>query len=676
VLLTSWHCGSDCRGFATFGSNCIGTWHAVADILAQRSERSMKSGCANKETKKQRSIPLPVLKNSPVQDNGIRNSKTSRWRALALLTLTLLMIAHFIQWRLMGQTISPIEPSETMYTLQRGAINAGFIFFTLAILATVIFGRFVCGWGCHILALQDFCAWLLKKIGLTPKPFRSRLLVFVPLIAALYMFVWPTAFRFFAGPENEPLIPKFTNHLVTSNFWATFPTVAVAIPFLFICGFMTVYFLGSKGFCTYACPYGGFFSLADKFALGKIRVTDACNQCGHCTATCTSNVLVHAEVKQYGMVVDPGCMKCMDCISVCPNDALYFGFGKPAVAVPKSIKKSFSLTWPEEIVGAAVFLGSYLAVWDVYQLVPMLMALGSATITTFLTLRTWRLLRAKELSFYRFNLKSQGRIRKAGWAFLGLAFVWIGLSAHSGWVRYNEYAGGRAFQNLQIPDELALARINPDPWLSPADRENIAAGKKHLHAASNFGLFVNSEALPKLAWFEYLAGDAEQSVQLLAKAAAHQKGQAKALSLYYRGTILNRLGRYEQAQTSLEEALAEASDLILAREERGESLWQLGRREEAISAWSDAVQRNAGLVLANNQLAGAAASMGRSEEASAYEKQADQQTPADPFFHWMIGLRLENLGMNALAEKHFQQAIQIDPSFEGRRSALSDAKRK
>src|SRR5438045_1058095 len=80
------------------------------------------------------------------------------------------MVAHVIQWRITGRTVSPIEPSETMHTLQRGAINAGFIFFTLAILATMIFGRFVCGWGCHILALQDFCGWILKKIGLTPKP--------------------------------------------------------------------------------------------------------------------------------------------------------------------------------------------------------------------------------------------------------------------------------------------------------------------------------------------------------------------------------------------------------------------------------------------------------------------------------------------------------------------------
>jgi polyferredoxin len=203
----------------------------------------MKSGCESQKVKKPRSIELPVLANSAEQKSGISHSQTSRWRAIALLALNLLMIAHIIQWRFMGQTISPIEPSESMATLQRGAINAGFIFFALAILATLIFGRFVCGWGCHILALQDFCGWLLKKCGLTPRPFRSRLLVFVPLIVALYMFVFPTVYRFFAAPKNEPLIPPFTNHLITNDFWATFPPVLVAIPFLFICGFLTVYFL-------------------------------------------------------------------------------------------------------------------------------------------------------------------------------------------------------------------------------------------------------------------------------------------------------------------------------------------------------------------------------------------------------------------------------------------------
>jgi tetratricopeptide (TPR) repeat protein/ferredoxin len=542
-------------------------------------------------------------------------------------------------------------------------VNAGFIFFSLAILATLIFGRFVCGWGCHILALQDFCGWLLKKMRLHPKPFRSRLLVYVPLVAALYMFVWPVVYRIFWTAEPGPIIPKFTNHLVTTKFWATFPSVAVAIPFLFICGFVTVYFLGQKGFCTYACPYGGFFGLADKFALGKIRVTPACNQCGHCTATCTSNVLVHAEVKQYGMVVDPGCMKCMDCVSVCPNDALYFGFGKPTLLAPKSnvIKRHYSLTWPEEIVGALVFLGSFLAVRGVYVLVPFLMALGCAAVTTFLILKTWRLFRASELSFYRFNLKSSGKIHKAGWAFAAFAFAWIGLNVHSGWVRYHEVLGNVAFNKVHLPDELALAQLNPERWLSPADRENILRGKEHYLAASRTGLFVNNEAIQKLAWFEYLLGDAAQSVQTLDTAAAHQKEESKALSLYYRGAILNRLGRYEEARASLDEALAERDDLILARQEKGESLWQLGRREEAVSVWEDAVQRNARLALVNNELAGAARLSGNIEQADVHENQADQFTPNNPLYHWMLARRLHDLGMTDLAEKHFQQAKQLSP---------------
>ncbi len=620
----------------------------------------MKSGCEPKAAKTKRSVSLPVLASSESQPNHIRASRTSRWRAFALISLNLLMIAHVIQWRITGSTISPIEPSETMYTLQNGAVNAGVIFFTLAILATLIFGRFVCGWGCHIVSLQDFCAWLMKKIGITPRPFRSRLLVWVPLIVALYMFVWPTVVRYFIKPPAEPLFPQFTNHIITTEFWATFPTVAVAIPFLFICGFMTVYFLGAKGFCTYGCPYGGFFGVADKIAPGKIRVTDACNECGHCTAVCTSNVIVHAEVKQFGMVVDPGCMKCMDCVSVCPNDALYFGFGKPSVAVSGSVKKNYSLTWPEEIFAAAIFAASYFAVWDVYQLVPMLMSLGIAMVTTFIAVRVIKIFRSKDSSFHRFNLKAAGKIKTAGWAFLAFAFVWCGLIAHSGWAHYHESVGASAFQNLHIPDELALARPDPKQWLDQNDRTMVTEGKRHLSLATSYGLFTNATDLQKLAWFEYLGGNAEQAAKMLETTAEHQTGQPKAASLYYRGAILNRLGRYDDALKSLDQALSERPDLATALEEKGESLWQLGSKDEAVAAWNSAVMANPRLALTYSMLAGATA-------AESYEKQAAQVTPNDPYFHYMVGQRLENIGMNALAEKHFTQAAQLDPRFRSRR---------
>ena len=50
-----------------------------------------------------------------------------------------------------------------------------------------------------------------------------------------------------------------------------------------------------------------------------------------------------------------------------------------------------------------------------------------------------------------------------------------------------------------------------------------------------------------------------------------------------------------------------------------------------------------------------------------YEKQADQYTPNDPYFHWMLGLSLQNVGMNRLAEKHFARAIELDHRFILRR---------
>lgn len=626
----------------------------------------MAKDCTSEQTKTTRSIELPVL-NGGAASGAIRKSRTGRWRAAALITLNLLMVAHIIQWQMTGSTVSPIEPSEAMFTIQSGAVNAGFIFFALAILATLIFGRFVCGWGCHIVALQDLCGWMLKKIGLKPRPFRSRLLVFVPLIVALYMFVWPTVYRYFVKPAAEPLIPGFSNHLITSDFWATFPPVAVAVPFLFICGFLTVYFLGQKGFCTYACPYGGFFGVADKVAPGRIRVTEDCNQCGHCTATCTSNVLVHKEVKEHGMVVDPGCMKCMDCVSVCPNDALYFGFGKPSVSAESSTPKNYSLTWPEEIAAAFIFLFSFLAVWDVYQLIPMLMALGIATVTTFLAMRSWKLIRAKDLSFYKFDLKSSGSIRAAGIVFLTFSALWIGVNAHSGWVRYHESAGTRAYEGIRLPDELALAQADPRQWLAPADLKAIEEGKEHLQTARSFGLFINATAAPKLAWLEFLSGNAERAADLLADAAANQDGQAKALSLYYRGAILNRTGKYGEALESLDQALEVRPDLILARVERGESLWQLGRKPEAVSVWKEAVAANVRLALANDLLAGAAEERGDTGEALMFERQATAATPADPYFHWMLGLRLENVGMRSLAEKHFDIAVRLNPSLRALR---------
>lgn len=361
----------------------------------------------------------------------------SKRRFTVLIIIQLLIIAHIVQWLVMGTTLGPIEPSEGMETVKYGIITAGFVFFVLAIASTAILGRWFCGWGCHVILLQDASGKLLNKFGLKPKPFRSRLLMLIPLILGLYMFVWPLVYRFIVAPVigHDLAWPGFSTHLITTDFWSTFPGWLVAIPFLLTCGFAIVYFLGMKGYCTYGCPYGGFFAQVDEIAIGRIRVTDACQQCGHCTAVCTSNVRVHEEVHDFKMVVDPGCMKCMDCVSVCPNDALYYGFGKPAVRVDKSKatkKRKWDLTWGEEIAFAILALLVFLSVRGAYSIVSLLFASGVTAIVVFLTFKAWKCLKTRDVRIHGWQLKRASRLRPMGGIFLGGIVLMLALVAHTG----------------------------------------------------------------------------------------------------------------------------------------------------------------------------------------------------------------------------------------------------
>ena len=287
-----------------------------------------------------------------------------------LILVHLVIAAHIAHWLVAGRTVTPVEPSEAMAFAKGGMINAGLIFFSVAILLTGVFGRFFCGWACHLVALQDLARWLLGKVGIRPKPLRSRWLRLVPFFAFAYMFLWPVAYRLSIGDS----FGHVDTELTTTEFWATFPGWVVGGLTFLICGFVIVYFLGSKGFCTYACPYGAIFGVVEKVSPMRIRVTDACAGCAHCTAVCTSNVRVHEEVRDYGMVVDSGCMKCLDCVSVCPNDALYYGMGPLGLRPTPRVKKPARRRWlpaKDDLIVALAFVAAFFSFRGLYGQVPL-----------------------------------------------------------------------------------------------------------------------------------------------------------------------------------------------------------------------------------------------------------------------------------------------------------------
>lgn len=611
----------------------------------------MSKRCQPNPTPTGGEVALPVL--AAAHPNRPRNSRMSKWRAAVLIAVHVIIAVHIIQWKYFSRTtLSPVEPSETMYTLNRGEVNAGFIFFSVALLLTLLLGRWICGWACHFVAYQDLCSWLLKKIGIKPKPLRSRLLLFGPLVLALYMFVWPSFYRLVAPWFGQQVQwPAWENRLLTTGFWDTFPSPMVAAVTILVAGFSIVYVLGSKGFCTYACPYGGFFAPIDRWSPARIRVTDACEHCGHCTASCTSNVRVHEEVAKFGMVVDPGCMKCLDCVSVCPNDALYFGFGKPAVgarpsAPVKRLPHSFSLA--EEIALAVVALLVIWAIRGMYDVIPLLMSMGIAVMTAAVLLLAWRVLWRANEKLQNLQLKRGGRWTVWGCAVVALAGGMTVFVGHSGLVKTAAYCGHDALAKVPLDDTVWLPE-GPD-WnaLTPAQRTSAATAEKYLRLSNDWGLAVKAAVLEDLIPLLALHGQLEEATaQARRLVRCHED---YAYGHYLLGSALAKTGDHASAIEHLKRAARHPSTRARARKALIRSYQALDQTDAMAALWLTFLDEDSaygdGLVEGEQSLTDAAA------------------------YAATLGSELVAAGELAAAETCFRKAQAIEPSNDAARVGL------
>ena len=660
----------------------------------------------------------------PVGKAPIARSKMSRRRAIVLISIQAVILIHIGLWlfgAFDGRTITPVEPSEAMQTLEFGAINAGFIIFAVALLSTLIFGRFFCGWGCHIVMLQDFCSWIMKKCGVRPKPFRSRILIWVPLLVALYMFVWPNFKRWAVFPILENAAPAvkslfapvaewqgLSNHLVSEHFWSnpdtgvSFPII-MAIPTLLIVGFAAVYFLGAKGFCTYGCPYGGFFAPLDEWSPLRIRVNDDCEQCGHCTATCTSNVRVHEEVREYGMVVDPGCMKCMDCVSVCPNDALSLGFGKPAVkkgkAKTKEPKRQYDLSLREDLALGGVFLITLLCIRGFYlwESTPFLMSVGFAGVFAFLLFKAWRVLSRREelVRIQNLKLKWHGRIRPAGWGLLALVGAVVIVLASNGVVNASQWRAER----IVTPEVREYAQANtvierPAHVIDAAHAALVQLKRTLGVAEGGFAAMTNPAQWSKVAAMHGVLREFDRAAEALRRGIAGGGERDLACATYanflfldnrgeqglaYAKEILERHPDFEQTfETAIflsnqVEGLDEAAALarrtleshpgsLAAARALGELLLSQGHEEEALSLAENALPDHPDDLRLHLIRAGAFFQLQRFDEARRTLEQAIDRFPDVAQLHDRLSMVFTMMGDQEKAAYHNQRARELNKS--------------
>jgi Flp pilus assembly protein TadD/polyferredoxin len=603
------------------------------------------------------SLPQLLAPNTP--GPGIKRSRNAARRALALVALNGLIIAHIIQWKLTGRTVSPVEPSEAMYTLEQGLVNAGFIFLVLAMLSVLVFGRFVCGWGCHVVALQDWCGWIMKKFGVRPKQFRTRLLGWAPMLLALYMFVWPTVERELVAPAMRSRWPgglvylgdavarrpkELIDATLTNDFWSTFAGVWVAIPFLLVVGFATVYFLGAKGFCAYGCPYGAIFGTLDKVSVGRIVVDhDKCRGCGHCTAACTSNVRVHEEIREFGMVVSPGCMKDMDCISVCPNEALSFRFAKPSIArgkaKNKAPKRGYDCTLAEELGVAVVFVAIFYATRGAFGTIPMLFAIGLAGCGAFLSWKAWRVLRDKDARLNSFQLKRAGRVRPAGWALLMIVAASAPVIADGFAVKALRTLGDFEDRRVAVPEHIVFGGRTDLVLGAHREAAERAIARYELAKRLSFGLGgMHSAGIDtRLAWLQLTLGRVEEATAILTRLVAEHPD---------------------------DETLASKTGMALRMQER---------YDEAIALYSGAIETHPGFSVVRRELAGMLIVLGREPEAEALYRAGIAHNPDDPALRTALGVYLVARGRAGEAIEHLRAVTEVQPENASAHNELAVA---
>ena len=219
-------------------------------------------------------------------------------------------------------TLFYVSPIILLMGASEGIATGSMILFTVTFFASLVLGRFWCGWFCPMGGFQELCE------GIQDKPVSGGRLNLIKYVVWALWFVMVIVTVLSAGGIRAVNIFYST----TSGVSLTEP-ISYLVYFI-ICGgiFLFAVVAGKRGFCHYLCPICVHFIIGRKIrnffrwpALHLSGDTNLCTGCNKCSKACPMGLDVK-EMVQSGQMENSECIICASCTDICPKNAIRYGF--------------------------------------------------------------------------------------------------------------------------------------------------------------------------------------------------------------------------------------------------------------------------------------------------------------------------------------------------------------
>ncbi|MBW2244799.1 MAG: 4Fe-4S binding protein [Deltaproteobacteria bacterium] len=284
-----------------------------------------------------------------------------RLRVGVLIGVHVYIVVHMLAWYVFDWSIWGKTAMLGVLSLLAGQLSAAAVMVFLIFVSMFFYGRFFCGWFCHLRGSIELADWVMRKLGIERYkrlrdknlllntrfrwPFRaiSMLILLLPIV-----FYW-AAGNFEPNLDPEPIrpmadLPGYENALFAEsapvNMEIQFLPVDFLVAFaallviLFVISFVFNLFYGQGAFCRVLCPYAAIFSGLVNVSPWQTKITRVgdCTGCRQCSQTCPQGIDVSREIHHYdGKVINRECIKCYRCVDSCEHDVL-MDSRQPAVA--------------------------------------------------------------------------------------------------------------------------------------------------------------------------------------------------------------------------------------------------------------------------------------------------------------------------------------------------------